>query len=250
MVGAAGGIGRAICEDLTATGTRVALADLDNDLLVNLQASLEASGVEKPAIFEADITRQEAVATLLDQAVEHLGRLDAVINVVGLNVFGNLETLEEDDWDRIVRVNLKGPFLLGREATRVMRKSGQTYGSHIHFISGTSKFGSPGQGAYAACKAGLANLIKTMALEWARYGIRVNGISPIMTETAINRDWLHEDPDRLGHIASRIPLGRLGDPTDYTGVIRLLLSSGGRFITGQTLTVDGGTTVQHPLLQG
>lgn len=249
VVGAAGGIGRAICGDLASRGYSLALADIDGDGVVSLQDSLQNTGDGRVAAFAVDMTERPAIEDLLHRTVDHVGRLDAVVNLVGLNVFGNLEDLTDEEWDRVAAVNLKLPFMLSCESVKAMRKSGCRSGSLIHFVSGTAQFGSPGQGAYAAFKAGLTNLIKTMALEWATSGVRVNGVSPIMTETAINRDWLNEEPDRKARIAARIPLARLGEPTDYIGIVRLLLSHEGRFITGQTLTVDGGTTVQHPLLK-
>lgn len=120
-------------------------------------------------------------------------------------------------------------------------------GRIINFISVTALRGSPGQAAFAAAKAGLVNLTKSMALEWAGHGVRVNAVSPVMTETPINADWLAADPDRKAGIVRRIPIGRLGRPDDVVGPVIFLASRASAFMLGQTLFVDGGSSVTHPL---
>jgi NAD(P)-dependent dehydrogenase (short-subunit alcohol dehydrogenase family) len=238
VTGAVGGIGRAVCTALVDSGMRVVGADLP--------AAVKAvADSDCHTLLGGDITVDSD--RMVEEAVVACGRLDAVVNLVGMNIFADLLDLTDADWDRVMSINLTGAYRLSRAAAGHLTGAGHG-GSIVHFTSVTSLFGSPGQAAYAAAKAGLANLVKSMSVEWAPYGIRVNAVSPVMTRTPINADWLDEDQERAGRIAAKIPLGRLGSPTDYAGLVRFLVSDEASFVTGQTVFADGGTSLVHPLL--
>jgi glucose 1-dehydrogenase len=240
VVGGLGGIGRAVCSDLRRHGMLVIAAD-QTAAVENEQANLDCTEMLLAGDIVSDSDR------LVRDVVAAYGRVDAVINLVGMNIFADLLDISDEQWDQVVSLNLTGAFRLSRAAAREMVESNRS-GSIIHFTSVTSLFGSPGQAAYAAVKAGLANLVKSMAVEWAPHRIRVNAVSPVMTRTSINANWLDDDPERSGRIASRIPAGRLGAPDDYAGLVRFLVSDEADFITGQTFLADGGTSLVHPLL--
>ena len=240
VTGGLGGIGRAVCADLKKHGMHVVAADRE--------AAVEAARDGQDfadMLLAGDIVSDSG--RLVREALAACGRVDAVINLVGMNIFADLLDISDEQWDEVVGLNLTGAFRISRAAAREMVGSGGG-GSIVHFTSVTSLFGSPGQAAYAAAKAGLANLVKSMAVEWAPHKIRVNAVSPVMTRTAINASWLDEDPERSARIASRIPVGRLGTPDDFSGLVRFLVSEEASFITGQTFFADGGTSLVHPLL--
>lgn len=240
VVGGLGGIGRAICADLTGNGVRVVVVDVPEAVV----ASGEVFAGE--AVIAGDIVGN--VDAAVSETVTRFGRLDVAVNLVGMNIFADLLDLSDTDWQRIVDVNLTSVFKLSCAVAGYLRGAGRG-GSIVHFTSVTSVFGSPGQAAYAAAKAAVASLVKSMAVEWAPYGIRVNAISPVMTRTGINAAWLDEDPERTRRIASRIPVGRLGKPEDYVGLVRFLTApEESSFITWQTIFADGGTSLVHPLL--
>lgn len=247
VVGGAGGIGRAIVLGLAAAGADVVIADIAVDQAEEVAAEARALG-RRASALPGNITDRSAVDEIVGETIKKVGRLDALVNTVGLNVFADMFDLSDADWDRVLDINLNGAFRISRAAARRMADQGR--GSIVNFISVTALRGSPGQAAYAAAKAGLVNLTKSMALEWSRYGIRVNAVSPIMTETAINAAWLAADPNRKASIARRIPAGRLGKPEDFVGPVIFLVSEASEFMLGQTLYVDGGASVSHPLFGG
>jgi NAD(P)-dependent dehydrogenase (short-subunit alcohol dehydrogenase family) len=239
VAGAGGGIGRAVSAELAAAGGTVVGADLARPDMA--QVSYPGCSISLTGNIVQDADR------LVGDAVACLGRLDAVVNLVGTQVFADLLDVTDQDWDDLLQANLSGAFRLSRAAVRHMIEAGHG-GSLVHFSSVTSLFGSPGQAPYAAAKAGLGSLVKSMAVEWAPLGVRVNAVSPVMTRTAINSTWLDAESTRGPAIAAKIPLGRLGDPSDYIGLVRFLVSNEASFITGQTIYADGGASLVHPLL--
>jgi NAD(P)-dependent dehydrogenase (short-subunit alcohol dehydrogenase family) len=248
VAGGAGGMGRAVVLGLAGRGADVAIADLAVERAEAVAAEVGGQTGRRSLALRVDLTGGQSVEAMVEHTLERLGALDVFVNMVGLNVFANLLDLTEADWGRMLGINLTGPFLSSRAAARAMADRGG--GRIINFVSVTALRGSPGQAAYAAAKAGLINLTMSMALEWAPFGIRVNAISPVMTETAINTDWLAAEPGRKAAIARKIPAGRLGQPEDFVGPVVFLASDASRFMYGQTLFVDGGASVTHPLIGG
>lgn len=248
IAGGAGGIGHVLARGLARFGATVIIADIDTERTNEISEALADEGYKARAIA-VDITEARSIKDMVSTVVSEFNRLDVFVNTVGQNVFMDSLELPEDDWEQVLRLNLTGAFLASREAAKVMVAS-ETGGSIINFASVTALRGSPGQAAYAAAKAALVNLTKSMALEWIKHDIRVNGISPVMTETPINTEWLNAVPDRKESIARRIPIGRLGVPDDYVGPVIFLASEASRFMIGQTLFIDGGASVTHPLFGG
>ncbi len=246
VCGGAGGIGSRVSVGLARHGAAVAVVDLNQAGARQVAREIETFG--RPASsLSADITKSAEAAQCVAAIVEELGRLDVLVNAVGLNIFKPLLELTDDDIQRLVALNLTSALMISRAAVPPMRKQGG--GKIINFASVTALFGSPGQSVYAAAKAGLVNLTKSMALEWAPYNIQVNAVSPVMTETAINAEWLASNPHRKAALAATIPAGRLGQPNDLVGPVVFLASRASDFVLGQTLYVDGGTGVVHPLVK-
>jgi NAD(P)-dependent dehydrogenase (short-subunit alcohol dehydrogenase family) len=248
VIGGAGGIGSPVSRYLASAGARVAVADTTEERAARVVDEIVgAGGTAVP--LAGDISVPGVAEALVSAVVARFGRLDGLVNLATFNKVGDLMDYPVGVFDRIVAVNLRGAMLIARAAARQM--AGQHEGgSIVLFSSVTSLFGAPGQAVYGMTKAGLLGLVKSMALEWARLGVRVNGLSPTTTDTPLAKEWLDADPDRRATIAKSVPVGRLAVPEDCFGVLELLLGNKSRFLTGQTIYVDGGVSVTHPLIKG
>ncbi len=240
-----GGIGHTVARGLAEYGVRLMVADLKVEAAEKTAAAIRAQNYEVAHIV-VDVTDEASVEAGVQATVKGFGRLDILVNTVGFNSYASALDMPGELWRRTVDVNLTGAFLLARGAARQMMKGGG--GRIVNFISISSLVGSPTLAPYAAAKAGLVSLTKTLALEWSKYSIRVNAVSPAMTETPMNTEWLRSTPGRVEETARRIPAGRLGTPDDFVGPVVFLVSKAAQFVLGQTLIVDGGTMVQHPLV--
>jgi len=247
-----GGIGESVAFGLRDFGANVIVGDIDNARAKKVAYNLYEENSYKfdnidPFWAQIDITNSNSIKEALNSVFEFHKKLDIVVNMVGYNIFKNSLEMSESEFKQVLAINLLGAWNLSKAAAKIMDQQG-TGGKIINAASITAFFGSPGQGAYAAAKAGLVNMTKTLALEWIDKGIYVNAISPVMTETPINTDWLSEVPERRQNIAKKIPIGRLGRPEDFIGPVVFLASEASNFVIGQTIPVDGGTSVQHPLI--
>lgn len=235
VVGASGGLGRAMTKALADRGARLMLADLDAPALEALAEELAAT-VHWQTV---DITDELATSALMQAAVDAYGGIDILINATGAFVVGPAEGLAVEDFRRTLDVNVTGALLLSRAAARHMATDG---GSILHIASVSSQVANPNYAAYASSKAAIAQLIRVLAREWAPRNIRVNALGPAMTETPLTAPQL-SDPAFQDQALAVIPLGRFGLPEDLLGLMLMLISPGGRFITGQTIYVDGGRTL-------
>lgn len=232
VAGAAGGIGSALAALLGARGARLMLTDLDADRVVVPEGA-------EGAVTAMDLTSEASIAHAVDATLQSFGRLDCVLNAAGILTIAPALDLPEDAFQTTMDVNLKGPFLLSRVAARAMDSGG---GRIVHLASISSTMSNPNYAAYATSKAGLAHLVRVLAREWAERGITVNAIGPTVIETGMTRPHL-ADPDFHRRYLEQIPMGRFSTPEDLIGTVVLLLSEAGRFITGQTIYVDGGRTL-------
>lgn len=246
VTGGAGGIGQTLCQALATRGARIGVVDLDGTKATQTAQVIREAGHQAIAI-DADILNDESIENMIQRLQQEWDRIDVLINTVGMNIFKNTLDLDRSEWLKLIDINLNGSFFLSQRVAQVMATQGA--GRIINFISVTALFGSPGQAAYACAKAALMNLTKSLAMEWIRHNVRVNAISPVMTETPINSEWLASNPERKENIAKTIPLGRLGQASDYVGPAVFLSSAASDFVLGQTLFVDGGTSIAHPLIQ-
>lgn len=234
VTGAARGIGLATARRFLAEGWRVALLDIDGD---NLQRTCAA--IDKPNVTLAltcDVADAAGVARAVDQLAECYGRLDALVNNAGIAIFKPILEVTSEDWQRVLAVNLTGPFLCAQAAAPLMRDSGGGAIVNITSISGLRA--STLRTAYGTSKAGLAHLTQQQAIEFAALGIRVNAVAPGPVDTSMAKA-VHT-PDIRAAYHDAIPLNRYGLEEELAEAIYFLCSDRASYITGQTLAVDGG----------
>jgi len=234
ITGAARGIGREIALAFAQAGADLALCDLRAEDLQETRRSAEALG--RQVLTEAtDVTQGEAVAALVHRVLDKFQRVDILVNNAGITRDALLVRMKEDDWDAVLAVNLKGAFLCTRAVAPVMMR--QRSGRIVNLASVIGLMGNAGQTNYAASKAGLIGLTKSVAKELASRGITVNAIAPGFIETEMTQA-LSEDTK--AHWCARIPMGCFGHPSDVAQAALFLASDAARYITGQVVQVDGG----------
>lgn len=237
ITGGAQGIGFACGQRFARDGARVVLADIDVEKGEAAAEALRADGGD--ATFVAcDVGDKAAVAALVGKTVERHGRLDVMISNAAILHIADILDLEEADFDRVIRVNLKGFFLTGQAAARQMVAQGEG-GTIINMSSIQAIITLPNILTYSICKGGVKQLTVSMALALADKGIRVNAIGPGSIATEMVKKLMVDDEARR-KLLSRTPLGRLGDPAEVASVAAFLASDDASYITGETIYVDGG----------
>jgi len=235
VTGAARGIGKAIGRVFVREGAKLALIDVDKGILEAAEKEIRGDGEEVIAI-PCDITKNVEVKAMVNQVQKVFGRVDILVNNAGIIRRGTIETVTEEDWDRVIAVNLKGTFNCCKAVVEFMKQQG--YGKIVNISSIAGKMGditsAPG---YGPSKAGVDALTKTLARQLAPYSINVNAVSPHAIETEMSAQWSEE---RRREIISSIPLGRLGKPEDVAEAVLFLASDEASFITGEILDVNGG----------
>jgi 3-oxoacyl-[acyl-carrier protein] reductase len=235
VTGAARGIGRATALAFVREGAKVSLVDTDTERLNVLKNEItEQKGTA--IACSCDITRSDDVREMVRQTQNAFGRIDVLVNNAGIIRRGTIETVTEEDWDRVIEVNLKGAFNCCKAVVETMKA--QHSGKIVNVSSIAGKLGditsAPG---YGPSKAGVDALTKTLARQLSGYGIRVNGVAPHAIETEMSAQW---SPERRKEIIASIPLGHLGKPDDVAEAVLFLASDVASFITGEILDVNGG----------
>jgi glucose 1-dehydrogenase len=233
ITGAAQGIGFACAQRFIAEGAKVMMSDID-------AAKLEESAKSLGAAFEpADAGLKTDVERLMKRTIERLGRIDILVSNAGINSIAEFLDVREEDFDRVIRVNLKSQFLCGQAAAREMVRQGEG-GVIINMSSVNALFAIADQVAYAASKGGSNQLTKVMAIGLARHGIRVVAIGPGTIMTDMAKTAVLASPEGRRKVMSRTPLGRGGEPSEVASVAAFLASDDASYITGQTIYPDGG----------
>jgi NAD(P)-dependent dehydrogenase (short-subunit alcohol dehydrogenase family) len=236
VTGASSGIGARCARALHQAGARVVLVARRRDRLEELAGELPGA-----VVVPADLSDPAAAAAVVGEAVDRCGRLDVLVNAAGVSnpVPATRETLDEFQW--MLNVNLVAPFALAQAAVAAMRANGG--GSIVNISSVIAAVSEPSipEASYAASKGGLASMTRELAVQWARYGVRVNALAPGWFPTEMTEE-LTGHEERSARFTSRIPLGRFGDLEELDGPLLLLASSAGSYITGQTIVADGGTS--------
>jgi NAD(P)-dependent dehydrogenase (short-subunit alcohol dehydrogenase family) len=239
VTGANGGLGSHFAQTLAKAGATVAVGARRVESLREVTEAIAAAGGRAEAIA-LDVTDPASVARAFDEAAAALGAITIVVNNAGIAVTKPLLEHTEDDWQQVIEVNLNGAWRVAQAAARHMVKHEQG-GSIVNIASILGLRVSAQVPSYAASKAALIQLTKAMALELARYRIRVNALAPGYVETGINREFFDSDPGKA--LVKRVPQRRIGQPEELDGALLLLASDAGSYMTGAVLAVDGGHLV-------
>jgi len=236
ITGAGRGLGYAMAKGLAEAGAQVVIADIDKDLAVEAASCLQSLGLPALAV-QVDVTNAASVAQMVELTLTSYGRVDILVNNAGINRRNPCVEMDEEDWDSVIDVNLKGTFLCCRAVGQVMMTQGSGKVINISSLLGT--VAQPNRGPYAASKGGVVQLTKVLALEWAKHNINVNALGPGYFLTELNQK-LMNDAAVFNDLTSRIPMGRWGELEDIIGPIIFLASNASNYITGHVLYADGG----------
>ena len=241
ITGGTRGLGRVMATALAEAGADIAITG--RTLASCQQAAAEVSSIagRQCRAYAADVTKSADVDRLVASVEADFGRVDILINNAGTNIRGPVEQLTEADWDAVVDTNLKGPFLCARAVGPKMVQRG--WGRVINLGSVLGVIALPGRAPYASSKAGIINLTRVLALEWAGTGVTANAICPGAFGTEMNRQLL-DDPVKYQEFVKRIPMGRWGEPDELAGAAVFLASDASSYVTGSALFVDGGWTAR------
>jgi len=237
VTGATKGLGKAIALSFARAGAWVAVNYSSDDQSAAATESELTDLASKFMVFKADVSSRSDVEKMINRVVKQWEFVDILVNNAGIIRDKLLMFLNEDDWDRVVDVNLKGTYLCSRAIIRTMIS--QKFGRIINITSPSALTGRSGQTNYAASKGGIISFTKSLAKEMARLGITVNAVCPGVIVTPMTENL---DQETTCDITSRIPMGRLGQPEDVAGAVLFLASEKAGYITGQVLAVDGGLT--------
>lgn len=244
VTGAGRGIGRAIAEALVDAGAQVELCDLDGAAAEDAAAALASRhpGAEARVTgSRVDVAASADVRAWVDASAGRRGRIDILVNNAGVQLNRAVVDLSDDDWRRVLGVNLDGAFFASREVGRWMRSEGR--GAIVNIASIAERFGMPRRVPYGVTKAGVSALTRGLAAEWAADGIRVNALAPGYVETDLVRDAFDAGHIDRAEIVAKIPMGRLATPRSIANVALFLASDAAEYVTGQTLFVDGGYAI-------
>jgi glucose 1-dehydrogenase len=248
VTGGSSGIGQAIAVRFAEYGANVAINYLTEpgeakgteEQVQACVAKVQREGV-RDVLVGGDVSKEDDVVRMVGEAAEELGGLDILVNNAGIQISRPSEELSSADFDKVIAVNLRGAFLCAREAiARFLAE--EKPGSIVNVSSVHQLIPKPSYLGYSVSKGGIQNLTRTLALEYAPRGIRVNGVGPGATVTPINRAWI-DDPEKRKQVEEHIPMQRAGDADEMAGVTCFLASDDAGYITGQTIFVDGGLTL-------
>jgi glucose 1-dehydrogenase len=253
VTGGSSGIGQAVAVRFAEYGANVAINYLrqpeeaagTEEQVHTCVSKVRREGV-RDVLVRGDVSNEDDVARMVGEAVDGLGGVDVLVNNAGIQISRPTEELSSDDFDRVLAVNLRGSFMCAREAIRHFLAE-EKPGSIVNISSVHQLIPKPGYLGYSASKGGMQNLTRTLALEYAGRGIRVNGVGPGATVTPINRAWI-DDPEKRRQVEEHIPMQRAGDADEMAGVTAFLASDDAAYITGQTIFVDGGLTLYPSFL--
>jgi len=234
VTGAAQGIGRAIALELAKAGATLALADINETKLAQVVTEVEALG-GKAAAFKLDVSNQESIETGAKAVIDRFGKVEILVNNAGITRDALMMSMKRSDWDLVIAINLTGPFLLTQALLRQMIKN--RWGRIVNMASVVGRAGQAGQVNYAASKAGLIGMTRSLAREVASRGITVNAVAPGYIETPMTAVL----DEKVGAaMLANIPLGRRGTDFDVAQAVAFLASEAASYITGQVLDVNGG----------
>ena len=240
VTGSGRGIGRGIALGMAQQGGTVIVADVDINNAEEVVKEIEKMG-GKAMTAKVDITKSAEVNAMVAKVIEKYGKIDILVNNVGWNKVQPFVNGNEEFWDKVIAINLKGPIICCRAVIDNMMQN--NYGKIVNVSSDAGRVGSTGESVYSASKGGVITFTKTLAREMARYKINVNCISPGPSDTPFLAEVTAENPKLMESVKKAIPLRRLGEPKDIANAVLFLASDDAEYITGQTLSVSGGLTM-------
>lgn len=240
VTGAARGLGRACALAMAHAGADLALGLRDAGSAGDLVTEIEALG-RKAIRLQMDVSKMEEITAAVDQAIETLGKIDILVNNVGIAPPNPAEKVTEEDYDMTFDLNVKASFFAAQAVAKHMIERGG--GRIINMSSQAGFIALQDESVYCMTKAAINHMTKNLASEWARYNINVNAVAPTFIETPGTEPWLN-DPEFKRSVVDRIPLGRVGKPVEVAGPVVFLASEAASLITGETLLIDGGWTTR------
>jgi 3-oxoacyl-[acyl-carrier protein] reductase len=234
ITGSGRGLGAATAKKFAQEGASLVINDIDKESSLAIAAEIEQAGEGKPFVSHHDISQYEEAYKLVDEVKSRFGQVDILVNNAGITRDSLVHKLSEEKWDEVIRINLKGPFNMSQACAKIMieKKSG-----NILNLASIAWLGNIGQVNYSASKAGVVGMTRTLALELAKYNIRVNAIAPGFIDSVLTRQIPAEIKEKF---IQRIPLKRIGLPNDIANLIAFLVSDNASYITGQVIHIDGG----------
>ena len=240
VTGSGSGIGRVLALGLAQAGAHTVVADLPGKIEAAEETARAVRGMGRQALVsELDVTKVKSAETMVEKARSAFDHIDILVNNAGIIIRKKALEVSEEDWDRVLDTNLKGAFFVSQAAARAMVEQGG--GKIVNIASVNGIIGSPERAAYTASKAGLINLTRTLAAEWAQHGINVNAIGPTYLLTPFTQELFDDEHFRQDYFR-RQPIQRVGHPEDLVGAAVYLASPASDLVTGHTLMVDGGWT--------
>ena len=242
VTGGAGGIGEALALGLGIHGATVVVSSRNQEAIDKVaQKITEETGNEAIAIA-SDVTDDKSIQNLVDSVVKKYGRIDILVNAMGMNIKHDAYNYAMEDWDKLFDVNVKGTMMACKAVGNVMREQNKGAIVNLSSVRGIRGY-TGGNSGYCATKGAVELITKALALEWAPQGIRVNALGPALVITPGTKH-IAEDPKLAAKYAAAIPMGRIGLPEDMVGAVVYLCSEAASFVSGQTIYVDGGLTAQ------
>ncbi|MFW5862572.1 MAG: SDR family NAD(P)-dependent oxidoreductase [Spirochaetota bacterium] len=239
ITGGSRGIGLEIARELLNQKAKVVICGRKEEGLQGVVTKLKAG--DSLLTVQAHVAKEEDVDTLFDRAIEKFGKVDILVNNVGMNLpTGGIVDVDLLQWQKIIESNLTGTFLCSRRAGKIMRD--QKFGKIVSVSSVAGHRASPGMNVYGIAKAGIEMMMRNLAFELASYNIQVNTVAPSMVRTDFSKPfWSNQEIHDM--VVNKIPMGRIAEPEDVVKVVLFLASDGASFVTGQTIMVDGGSMV-------
>lgn len=239
ITGGARSIGRACAERFAEEGARVAILDVLTDRGAEAAKEISQAYGADCRFYECDVGEKAVVDDAIDRVIADFGGIDILFSNAGITRRADFLDLTEEDFDDVIRINLKSIYLVGQKVARHMVERGEG-GAIVNMSSSSVRMTMPTIAPYAASKGGISALTTAMSLSLARHGIRVNAVGPGTIYTELNRDNLLQDPEKRSEILSRIPLMRFGEGRDVANVVLFLASDQAGYMTGETVYIDGG----------
>jgi NAD(P)-dependent dehydrogenase (short-subunit alcohol dehydrogenase family) len=239
VTGGGQGIGQTIAHELAKEGSKVLVVDINLESASQVADEIKATGANAMAL-KTDVTKRNEVERMVTETVNNFKKIDILVNNAGISDPVPALQLTEDRWDRVIAINLKGPFICSQAVAKHMVQ--QKQGKIINIASVVANLAHPTQASYCASKAGLILLTKTLALEWGKYNINVNAVSPSTVETPVIKNFKAKSPEFLDGRLEATPFRRLIKPIEVANAVLFLASSDSDGITGANIIVDGGSS--------